>query len=164
MRRGPLILLGLFAAAPPLYARVLELVLRHNVSRFMAGDVEAFLRLYADDATLVFPGRHSWSGEYRGREEIEPFLRRFLRARLRGEVRDVLVKGPPWSTTLAIEFTDEATASDGTVVYENRAMVVAKAAWGKIVHEEIYEDTQKVAAWDEYLEENEPELAVRAAR
>jgi uncharacterized protein (TIGR02246 family) len=162
MRRGATVLLAGLAAAPPLYAWVLEAVLRHNVARFMEGDVEAFLRLYADDATLVFPGRHSWSGEYRGKDEIEPFLRRFLRARLRGEVNDVLVKGPPWRTTLAIEFTDQATASDGTVVYENRAMVVARAAWGKILHEEIYEDTQKVAAWDEYLEEHEPELAVKS--
>jgi ketosteroid isomerase-like protein len=160
VKRSPAILLGLLAAAPPLYAWALRMVLRHNVSRFMAGDVHAFLRLYAYDATLIFPGRHSWSGEYRGKEEIERFLRRFLAARLRGEIQEVVVKGPPWNTTMCVQFTDEATAPDGTVVYENRALILVKAAWGKILREEVFEDTQKVAELDEYLEANEPELAV----
>jgi ketosteroid isomerase-like protein len=153
VRPSNLLFAALVAAAlfPPLYAWLLRLMLRHNVERLREGDIGPFLGVYADDARLVFPGRNSWGREYSGKAEIEQFLRRFLGAGLKAETHEVLVHGPPWNTTISVRLTDEARAPDGTVVYENRAIVFAKVAWGKIVFEEVYEDTQKVAKFDEYL-------------
>jgi uncharacterized protein (TIGR02246 family) len=155
VRRATLALLAL-PAAQAVYARTYELVLRRTVPKLMAGDVDAFLRFYADDATLTFPGDNSWGPVYRGRDEIRGFLERFLRVGLQGEVREILVSGPPWSTTACVRFDDGATAPDGTRVYENRAVIVLKACWGKVVSEEVFEDTEKVAAFDRWLAENEP--------
>jgi len=59
--------------------------------------------------------------------------------------------GPPWDTTICLRFTDRCTAPDGTIVYTNRGMVFGKIAWGKITYYVVYEDTQKVAEFDEYL-------------
>ena len=36
-------------------------------------------------------------------------------------------------------------------MYENRALIVLRTRWGRVVAEEVYEDTQKVAAFDAHL-------------
>jgi ketosteroid isomerase-like protein len=127
------------------------MMIRRNVRRANAGDVDALLRAYARDAVLVYPGRHSWAGEYRGRAEIERFLRRFVKVGIRGEAHEIVVDGPPWNTIACVRFTDEARAPDGSVVYANRAVLFGRIVWGKIVYQEDYVDTQKVADFDRYL-------------
>ncbi|MEA2388140.1 MAG: hypothetical protein QOG41_913 [Thermoleophilaceae bacterium] len=138
------------------YAAAFRALLRRAVPRLMEGDVDAFLRFYADDATLSFPGDNSWGPEYRGKEEIRGFLERFLRVGIRGEVHEISVSGPPWDTTVFVRFTDHAHGPDGTLVYENDAVVILKSRWGKVVSERVYEDTEKVAEFDRYLESREP--------
>jgi len=109
------------------------------------------LAAYAQDAVLVFPGVSSWSGEHRGKPAIEAFLRRFLDAGLSGTAQDILVNGPPWRTSVCVVFCDRALDAAGAVVYENRVTVLARVAWGKIVHHEDFLDTQRVEALDRYL-------------
>jgi hypothetical protein len=67
------------------------------------------------------------------------------------EAHEILVGGPPWDTTVCIHFTDQAEGPDAETVYRNRGTIFAKVAWGKIRCEISYEDTQRVAAFDEYL-------------
>ncbi|MFL5781834.1 MAG: nuclear transport factor 2 family protein [Thermoleophilaceae bacterium] len=158
MRRLALAALAL-PAAQAAYVTAYRRLLRSTAGRLMAGDVDAFLRFYADDATLTFPGKNSWGPVYRGKDEIRGFLERFLRVGLRGEPREIAVTGPPWDTTVFVRFDDRATAPDGTVVYENRAVILLKGRWGKVVAEEVFEDTERVAAFDRWLEANEPAAA-----
>ena len=158
MRRLALAALAL-PAAQAVYAKAFERMLRRNVRLLMEGNVDALAGFYADDAQLVFPGDNSWGPVYRGRDEIRGFLERFLRVGIRGEVHEVLIKGPPWDTTLLVHFTDHARGADGDLVYENDAIVRIKARWGKIVYEQVYEDTEKVAEFDRWLERNEPAAA-----
>ena len=61
------------------------------------------------------------------------------------------MQGWPWKTTVMLPFTNEARDASGNVVYANRGAIFAQAAWGKITHQEDYEDTQKVVAFDKYL-------------
>jgi uncharacterized protein (TIGR02246 family) len=140
------------ALAGVAYPAAVRAVLRHNVAALMDGDPAPLLRMYAPDAVLHFPGEHSWGPVYEGRDAIEGFLRRFLAAGLRGEVTDVYVAGPPWATRIALRFDDRAHDADGTEVYENRAVIVLQTRFGRVVHEEVFEDTQKVAAFDAHLE------------
>jgi uncharacterized protein (TIGR02246 family) len=140
------------ATARAAYTGATRALLRRNVKALMAGDPGPLLALYHPDAVLTFPGDHSWGATYRGRDEIEAFLRRFLDAGLRGELGAILIDGPPWATRIAVEFDD--TAHDprtGERIYENRAVIVLRTRWGRVVAEEVYEDTQKVAAFDERL-------------
>jgi ketosteroid isomerase-like protein len=145
-------LLLLAAVARPLYAWSVRALLLRNVRALMTGDPGPLLRMYADDAALEFPGEHSWGPVYRGKPEIEGFLRRFLAAGLRGEVVDVFVAGPPWATRIAVLFDDWARDGEGVKVYENRSVIVLTTRLGKVVRERVYEDTQKVAAFDVVLE------------
>lgn len=139
-------------AAQAAYKGATRAMLRRNVKALMAGDPGPLLALYHPDAVLTFPGDHSWGRTYRGREEIAAFLRRFLDAGLRGELRSILIDGPPWATRIAVEFDDHAhDPRTGERIYDNRAIIVLRTRLGRVVREEVYEDTQKVAAFDERL-------------
>ena len=125
-------------------------MIRRSARLVNEGKIDAMLGSYARDAVSVFPGDHSWSGEYRGRERIEGFLRRCVGAGLQFEVEDVVVSGLPWNARVCIRLTNKVVAPDGSVVYSNRALIYARTSWGKIRFQETYEDTQRVVALDEY--------------
>ena len=139
------------AALNWLHAHTVRWALRRNLAHLWAGDPKPLLASYAKDVRFSFPGRSSWSGEFRSKEEVARWLARFVRVGLRFEVHEILVVGPPWGATLCVWFTDRLT-DDGGLVYENRGTIMARLSWGKIVSYEVNEDTQKVAALDGYLE------------
>ena len=134
-----------------MYKAAVRRMIRRNVRALRRGDLEPLLASYAEDAVLVFPGQSSWGGIHRGKAAIEAFLRRFIDAKLIGEAHEILVNGPPWRTHVCVIFTDKATDEAGDVVYENRAVLYARAVWGKIVYQEDFEDTHKIDAFDKYL-------------
>jgi ketosteroid isomerase-like protein len=134
------------------YEHAIRTLLRRNVARLMAGDPGPLLAMYHPDVVLTFPGDHSWGLTYRGRDEVAAFLRRFLDAGLRGELGAIFVAGPPWATRIAVEFDDHAhDPATGERIYANRAVLVLRTRFGRVVREEVYEDTQKVAAFDARL-------------
>jgi ketosteroid isomerase-like protein len=134
-----------------MYKTAVRWMIRRNVDALARGDLGPLLASYADDAVLVFPGRSSWSGEYHGKPAIESFLRRYLQDGVVGQAHDILVNGPPWRTTLCVLFTAEAKTPTGDVVYQNRAVLFARARWGKIVYQEDFEDTHRIHEFDRYL-------------
>lgn len=134
-----------------MYKAMVRHMIRRSVRALQDGDLGPLLAGFADDAVLVFPGGSSWAGEHRGKTAIESFLRRFLEAGLVGEVHDIVVNGPPWRTTVCVLFTDRARGPGGEVVYENRVMFLVRAVWGKVVSQEDFLDTEKVATFDRYL-------------
>jgi len=134
-----------------MYKTVLRAMIRRNVRALQAGNTAPLLAGYADDAVLIFPGQSSWGGEYRGRAAIAEFLQRFVDTGLVGEVSDIALSGPPWRITACVIFTDHATDDAGQIIYQNRAVLLARIVWGKIVYQEDFEDTQKVEAFDAFL-------------
>jgi ketosteroid isomerase-like protein len=146
---------GAAIAVRALLPRLLLVKLRSDVRRLNAGDYTPLLAGYADDAVLRFnDGPHRWSGDYRGKPAIERFLREFTAAGLKGEIRELWVAGPPWALTLIARFDDRATGPDGEELYANRATIVARTRWGKIVeHEDFYKDTARIVTFDERLRE-----------
>lgn len=151
-----LVLAVVFGMLPALYAWAVRSLLYRTLRRLREGDFEPLFRTYADDIKFVFPGHNSWAGEFRGREEVERWVRRVYQVGLRLEPHEILVMGPPWDMTVCLRFTDRCTAPDGTIVYTNRGMVFGKIAWGKITYYEIHEDTEKVVILDEYVASHEP--------
>ncbi len=126
-------------------------MLRRSLKALNAGDVGLTLKAFADDAVLVFPGDGIFGGTHRGKAEIELFLRQFVDSRLQIEPHVIVAKGWPWNMRIWMQFTDRATDGQGNVVYANRGVIVARAAWGKVTHQEDFLDTQKVAAFDAFL-------------
>jgi ketosteroid isomerase-like protein len=126
-------------------------MLDRNMKAINAGDPEPTLKMDAEDVRFRFPGDSSWAGEFNGKAELRPWLQRFADAGLRIGADEVVLKGPPWNQTLCIRGTDSLDAPDGARVYENRYVIWGRISWGKLRDYEVYEDTQKSKALDEYL-------------
>jgi ketosteroid isomerase-like protein len=144
-------LVALLSLLPALYRWTVRFMLRRSLRHLREGDFEPLFSTYADDIRFVFPGHNSWAGEFRGREEVEQWVRRVYQVGLRLEPHEMLVVGPPWDTTVCLRFTDTCTAPDGTIVYTNRGVIFGKIAWGKITSYELHEDTEKMVALDKYV-------------
>jgi ketosteroid isomerase-like protein len=122
-----------------------------NMRLLNAGDIEPTLRMDADDVRFSFPGDSSWAVELQGKDKLRPWLQRFVDAGLEIGADEVVLKGPPWHQTLCVRGTDQLVTGEGERVYENRYVIWGHISWGKLRDYEVYEDTQKSKALDEYL-------------
>jgi ketosteroid isomerase-like protein len=130
--------------------------MRWAYGRINDGKPEPVLKLLHEDVVLTFPGTSRWSRTYRGKQELEAFMRELHSLGLKFEVHDVVAKGWPWNMTVAVVVSDQARGPDGDVTYSNRAVEIWKARWTKIVSGELFEDTEKASAWDARLSAQEP--------
>ena len=130
-------------------------ILSRNMTRIRAGDIEPTLRLDAKDVRFRFPGDSSWATELQGKDELRRWLEKFVDAGLQIYPDEVVVKGWPWNTTLCVRGTDHLDAPDGTRVYENRYVIWGHMKWGLLKDYEVYEDTTRTAALDDYLAERD---------
>lgn len=133
-----------------------------NMARASAGDISPTLRMDAEDVRFRFPGDSSWGGEFDGKAELEPWLRRFAEVGIQIFPDEVVLKGFPWRQTICIRGRDHLNSPDGERVYENRYVIWGRVSWGKLREYEVYEDTQKSKALDEYLASTGDELSRRA--
>jgi len=54
---------------------------------------------------------------------------------------------------------DHLDSPSGERIYENRYVIWGRLAWGKMQEYEVYEDTQKAKALDDWLAVHEPVAA-----
>lgn len=127
--------------------------LRRDVARLNAGDYRSFLSAFTEDAVIVFnDADHRWAGEHRGKAAIERFLQKFVGAEIRGELKEVVIGGPPWALTIVARFDDGARGPDGRELYRNSLAIVARTRWGKIVRQEdFFEDTDRLVTFERQL-------------
>ena len=154
-----------------MYKAAVRWMIRRSIRALNEGQYGPTLAVFADDATLTFPGANSWARQHRepqtgrspfpthrGKGEIETFLQRYVSHGVQMEVEDILVNGPPWNTRVAVRVHDwipnghgGPSDGDGDDAYANRAVLMARLSWGKIRDQEDYEDTERVAAYDRVL-------------
>jgi hypothetical protein len=142
-----------------LYTALVRLGVRYAVARIRVGDAKPLLRLYAKDVRFVFPGNGAWAADVVGRDEVESWLERFVRVGFELEGHEIVVNGPPWRTTVCTHFTDRFFGNDRELIYANSGIMFARSSWGKIRVHLVYEDTQRGAAFEEWLTVHRPELA-----
>jgi hypothetical protein len=120
------------------------------------GDIGPTLMLDAGDVHFVFPGDNTWSGDFHGKSEHQRWLERLVRVGVMTEPDEVAVSGFPWNMTVAIRGRSWRDAPGGERIYDNRFVIWGKLRWGRLYDYEVYEDTQKARALDDYLTANEP--------
>jgi ketosteroid isomerase-like protein len=111
------------------------------------------------DVRFVFPGSNSWSGTFNGKDEHRRWLERLVRVGVKTEPDQVAASGWPWNMTVCIRGRSWWDSPAGERVYSNRFVIWARLRWGRLQDYEVYEDTEKAAALDEYLEAHQPALA-----
>jgi ketosteroid isomerase-like protein len=127
-------------------------LLAYVMGRLNAGDPRPTLMLDANDVELTFPGEHSWSGVHSGKPAVRAWLERFCRTGLQIFPDEVLAHGWPWRTTICVRGRVQLDAPGGERVYANRYVIWGQLRWGRMRRYEVYEDTQKAKALDEWLE------------
>lgn len=128
-----------------------RLMISRNMAKARDGDIEPTLRMDAEDVRFRFPGDSSWATELEGKEELRRWLERFADVGIQIFPDEVVLKGFPWKQTICIRGTDHLDSTEGERMYENRYVIWGRLAWGKLREYEVYEDTQKSKALDEYL-------------
>jgi ketosteroid isomerase-like protein len=124
------------------------------MARTRAGDIRPTLMLDADDIHFVFPGESSWSGEYHGKAEVRAWLERLVSVGVKTVPDEVAASGFPWKSTVCIRGRSFMDSPDGKRIYDNRFVIWGKLRWGKLYDYEVYEDTQKAKALDEWLQQH----------
>ncbi len=137
-------------------------MIARNMARASAGDLGPTLKMDAEDVRFRFPGDSSWGGEFKGKTELEPWLQRFADTGLQISPDEVVLKGFPWKQTICIRGTDHLDTPEGERVYENRYVIWGRLSWGLLREYEVYEDTQKSKALDQYLASTGDVLSQRA--
>jgi ketosteroid isomerase-like protein len=141
---------------------MLSWLTRRLVSYVMAstreGDIRPTLRLDAPDMGFTFPGRNSWSGTFHGRDAHRQWLERLVEVGVKTDVDEVVAGGLPWRMTACVRGRSWRDTPDGQRIYDNRFVMWLKLRWGRLAEYEVYEDTEKAQALDEYLEAHEPAL------
>ena len=133
------------------------------MARERAGDIRWALLLDSDDVHFVFPGDNSWSGEYRGKDAVRRWQQRLVTVGVKTEPDEAAVSGFPWRMTVAIRGRSWFDSPQGERIYDNRFVIWGRLRWGKLAAYEVYEDTQKAKALDEWLEQHEQRLAAVSA-
>jgi ketosteroid isomerase-like protein len=149
-----------------MYKATARWMIKRNIAKLNAGDYGPALAMYTDDATLAFPGDNTWATMFRphergvtshpthrGRSEIEAFLKRYTEHGIQMVVEDILVNGPPWNARAAARCHDWVPGDPQP--YSNRAVLWVRTRWGRIVEHEDYEDTERTAAYDAVLAEQQ---------
>jgi ketosteroid isomerase-like protein len=126
-------------------------IVARNMSRLRAGDYGPQLRTVAKDVRFRFPGESSWATDLQGKDKLEQWLQRFVQVGLQIFPDEVVAKGPPWRTAIAVRGTIHLRSPDGELVYDNRYVLWGRMSWGKLREYEVYEDTQESTRLDEYL-------------
>jgi ketosteroid isomerase-like protein len=126
-----------------------------NLERLSAADYQSLLRSSGEDVRLRFPGDNSWAVELQGKSELESWLQSFVAIGLRVVAEEAVATGPPWRRTIVVSGATDLKTPAGDTVYANRYVMWARAAWGRCLEYEVYEDTQRTAALDEYLAAHE---------
>ena len=126
-------------------------MISRNMAKAREGDIEPTLKMDADDVRFRFPGDSSWATKLEGKEELRRWLQRFADVGLQIYPDEVILKGFPWRQTICVRGTDYLDTPEGERVYENRYVLWGHISWGKLREYEVYEDTQRSKALDEYL-------------
>ena len=117
------------------------------------------LALDRSDIELTFPGRHSFSGIYRGKPAVRRWLERFCAIGFQIEPTEVVAVGPPWRTTVSVRCHVWLPDDDGGLVYDTRAVIWGHLRWGKLARYEVFEDTELASTADAWIAEYRPEFA-----
>ena len=81
-----------------MYGWLVRSMIRNVSRRRDEGDIGPLLSTFADDVHFVFPGDSSWAGDFHGKRDVEPWLRRFATP-----LRPLNLDRPFWHQTPVID-------------------------------------------------------------
>jgi ketosteroid isomerase-like protein len=125
------------------------IVRRKVVGIFQAlgrGDYEVALAGLAPSFEHVFAGTHALGGQRHTAAAMRNWFQRLFRLlpHLAFNIKHTAVSGPPWDTTIVVEWRDTATLPGGAP-YVNDGVHVIRMRWGRVTSLHAYLDTEILA-------------------
>lgn len=129
-----------------MYHAIVRAKVRRLWQRVGRGEYQAAVKVAAKDLRFRFVGDGPLGADLTGAGAFEDwFAAAFIRfPGLRLTLRDLVVSGWPWNTTVAVRLDIAATLADGTP-YRNEGMQWVKLRWGRMTSDVVLEDTQRLA-------------------
>lgn len=109
------------------------------------GNYETALNQFSPDVHFLFEGEHAMGSELHGIKPVRQWFERVFRLfpGLQLKVKQVIVSGWPWDTTVATRLQVEATLRNGQL-YQNSVVQIVRLRWGRVVDDYLLENTQKL--------------------
>ena len=128
-----------------MYHALIRSQIRRAFDRVGAGDWPAVMPRMADDVYHSFPGDNPVGGERHSRDALSRWFERLFRLfpGFSFDVRRVVSDGWPWSTWVAVEWTNSVTAADGESG-ENAGTTWMHVRWGRTTRIHEYLDSERV--------------------
>ena len=128
-----------------LYQCLVKKLIRWSFKKLAEGDQEALLKGLHPSFIHHFPGHHALGGSRNSLSSMRRWFKRLflIFPDLRFDIKNILVRGWPWNTVVAVEWVDRATPQDG-LPYENQGVHILRLKWGRVVSIKPYLDTQKI--------------------
>ena len=129
-----------------MYTTLVRRIVRTGFRALSAGDYEHVLRQFDSQVVFSFAGPAPLGGERRGVEAVREWFQRMFSyfPGIQFTVHHVIVQGWPWNTLVATRLSVAAPHADGSI-YQNDMMQFLRLQWGKVVEDQLYEDTYKLA-------------------
>jgi ketosteroid isomerase-like protein len=120
---------------------------RRSFANVQNHNYDELFEALAPNITHRFAGDHSLGGTRHDKETLRRWFERLGRVlpNLQFDVKHVWVKGPPWRTTLIVQWVATATLANGDP-YINPGVHIIDMQWGKVLAIDVAEDSQAVAA------------------
>lgn len=117
-----------------------------GMGRLNSRQYRAMLQEFPAQFSLYFPGITESRGPVYNLAETQTLYEQIFQIfpDLTFEVKDILVRGWPNYTRVAVKWGCRATAKDGAA-YKNQGVHIFHIRWGKVTYLEIYCDTQNIA-------------------
>ena len=128
-----------------MYTTIVRRIVRTGFRALSMGDYEHVLRQFHSQVLFSFAGPAPLGGERRGVAEVREWFRRLFAyfPGIQFTVHQVIVQGWPWETLVATRLSVTAPRRDGSV-YRNNMMQFLRLRWGRVVEDQLYEDTYKL--------------------
>jgi ketosteroid isomerase-like protein len=119
--------------------------IRRAFDQVGAGNWSAVMPRMATDVFHSFPGDNALGGERQSREALGRWFGRLFRLfpGFRFDVKRVISGGWPWSTWVAVEWTNRITAADGEAG-ENAGVTWFDIRWARTTSIREYLDSERV--------------------
>jgi len=134
------------------YHRIVERRIRRTFADLNAGDVDYAARQFVEPVRHAMVGDHALGGTRCTEPKVREWYARLHRIfpDLRFELLAVLVRGWPWHTVIAAEWTDHFTLRDGTQG-SNQGVHVVELRWGRAKALTVHCDTARLKSYLERI-------------
>ena len=132
-----------------MYHLMVRRLARRNFQRLTEGNWQPILDGLAHDVRHTYAGQNAVGGTRTSLADVRRWFERVYRLfpSFREEVREILVRGWPWNTVVAVQWvaTTHSPIVDETL--EIHGVHVVHFRWGKVTQIQAYPDSEKFSAF-----------------